>query len=101
MPDTFGGLVRAERLRRDLTLAQVGELVGVDHPRLSRIERGLARPTAAEVNGLVRALDLDPKRALELAAAVVPPRDHDDPSDLLPPGNDLLPDGPAPIAEAS
>ena len=74
---TFGGTVRSARKALGLTLMQVGAKIGVDHARLSRLEHGLARPTATEVHGLVRELGLDAERALTLAAAVAP-RAHGD-----------------------
>jgi transcriptional regulator with XRE-family HTH domain len=73
--ETFGSVARKARTAAGLTLVHVGSRIGIDHARLSRIESGLARPTAAEVHGLVRELGLDPERALALAAAF-PRRGH-------------------------
>ncbi len=78
MPEsTFGELVRAARKGRGLTLDELGEAVGVDHARASRIERGLAKPTAREVHGIVQRLGLDADEALTLAAKVALPASDD------------------------
>lgn len=69
---TFGHLVSQTRKAWGLTLSEVGRRIGVDHARMSRIERGLVKPTAREVDGLVRALALNPSDALALAAEVNP-----------------------------
>lgn len=37
----FGALVRQTRIEREQTLARLAAHVGVDEPKLSRIERGL------------------------------------------------------------
>ena len=72
MSETFGDLVRRARKARDMTLDALGDAAGGDHGRMSRIERGLVRPTAREVHAIVSVLELDAEAALRLAADVVP-----------------------------
>lgn len=72
MATSFGELVRVARKAKDLHLDDLGELIGRDQPRMSRIEHGKCRPTAREVADLVRVLGLPPDEALRLAAEVDP-----------------------------
>lgn len=56
---SVGDILRAERLRRRLTLAQAGELVGYSPSALSRIEHG--RPLDLDtLRGLARHYDIPP-----------------------------------------
>lgn len=61
---TFGDLVRAGRQAAGLTLVEVGQRIGCDHARLSRIEGGTGRPTAEQAAALIRELRLDEGAAL-------------------------------------
>ncbi len=45
MPATFGERLRAERLRRGLTIEGVARLTGLDEAVISRWERGRCMPT--------------------------------------------------------
>lgn len=81
MPDTTpGAVLRAERLRRGLTLAQAGQLVGYSPSALSRIEHGRPLDTTTLRRLAVR-YDLAPER---LGLATV------EPSDLLEGGDGVL-----------
>jgi transcriptional regulator with XRE-family HTH domain len=51
--------LRAVREAKGLTLREVARRVGTDPTNLSRIERGLRRPTVPLLLRLSRALDLD------------------------------------------
>jgi transcriptional regulator with XRE-family HTH domain len=46
--------MRRLRRNRDLRLADVSDAVGINEPRLSCIERGIARPTAEQREQLER-----------------------------------------------
>lgn len=53
-----GPRLRAARRRRDLTLAQVGELTGISLSTLSRLESGQRKPTLELLLPLARAYDV-------------------------------------------
>ena len=55
--------IRAYRLRRNLTLAQLSELSGVSIGHLSRLENGTRTPTVRLLLQLARALGCLPRRA--------------------------------------
>lgn len=74
--DTFGELISTARKARGWTLAQLGDRIGCDHARIWRFERDAARPSAAQLEGLVTALELDAGEALRLAAAPTDQGDH-------------------------
>lgn len=48
--------LRVARRRREMTLAELADQVGVDHSNLSRIERGLQQASARTAERLVKAL---------------------------------------------
>lgn len=47
-----GRRIHAARKRRDLTLEEVSSIVGVGVPHLSKVERGLERPSAGLLGNL-------------------------------------------------
>ena len=68
----FGRHLRALRQTRGLSLKAVAEAAGIDHSRLSRIERGVNPPPSRSdsrdtVLRLAQVLGEDPQRLLELA----------------------------------
>jgi transcriptional regulator with XRE-family HTH domain len=52
----LGATVRSLRRARGLTLTQLAALAGLSHPFLSKLERGLARPSMASLSQLALAL---------------------------------------------
>lgn len=52
----LGAHIRTLRHARGLTLVQLAEAAELSHPFLSQVERGLARPSMASVERIVRAL---------------------------------------------
>ena len=52
----LGARVRSLRRSRGLTLTQLAALAGLSHPFLSKLERGLARPSMASLSQLALAL---------------------------------------------
>ncbi|MFT4122910.1 MAG: XRE family transcriptional regulator [Microbacteriaceae bacterium] len=65
--DGLGARIRALRRSRSMTLAELAERAGLSHPFLSQLERGLARPSMASLERIVRALGAS---QLELYAAM-------------------------------
>ncbi|WP_113702208.1 helix-turn-helix domain-containing protein [Nonomuraea lactucae] len=51
-PPSFGELLRTLRIRRGLTLRELSQETGISRSKLSRLERGTARPTPADVRAL-------------------------------------------------
>lgn len=68
----LGGRIRAERLRKDLTLDALAALTGVSRAMISRIERGESSPTAALLVKLGAGLGLTMSGLLEGAATGEP-----------------------------
>src|SRR5262245_60780131 len=56
LPPPIGGRLREVRLRRNLTLGDVGRLCGISKSMLSQIERGKVNPTFATLWHLTRSL---------------------------------------------
>ena len=56
--------LRLVRIRRGVSLWALGYAVGISPPVLSRIERGLARPTAAQRARLAAALGVETRGLL-------------------------------------
>ena len=64
-----GGVLRAERQRRNWTLAEVGELVGLSVSVLCRVELGARPLDMARLIGLCSALGVAPAVVIALAQA--------------------------------
>jgi transcriptional regulator with XRE-family HTH domain len=61
----IGERVRAVRQARDLTQAQLGDIIGTRHTNVSGIERGVRGLTLHQVVKLARALDISAAEILE------------------------------------
>lgn len=62
---TLGNLVRAAREERGLTVRQLAEMVGVEHPTITRIETGhTSMPRPEVIDGIVRVLGLSGRAVL-------------------------------------
>jgi DNA-binding phage protein len=59
-PETVAALalLRVERERRGLSLADISERAGIDRTALSKLERGLGNPTISTLNRLASALGM-------------------------------------------
>lgn len=57
-PFNLGGLIRQERLKRQLTLAQVSERANISPAFLSLVERSKGTPSLGSLAGIANALDL-------------------------------------------
>ena len=55
---TLGELIKSKRRERDLSQAQLGELIGGNQMRVSRLENGSATLTVPEATALAAALDV-------------------------------------------
>jgi len=74
---TFGQRVRRERLRRELTLEDLGALAEIHWTNIGRIERGQANPSLVTIVRLAVALDLDPSELVNgLGGEHLPTRSH-------------------------
>lgn len=62
---TFGRRLRHIRKRADLTLAELGELVGRPAPYLSMLENGRREPKPSHIADLARALDVEPGELMD------------------------------------
>lgn len=76
-PATLGGLIRAERQRQELSMQQLGVLVGVDKSMVLRWERDEWVPRAKHLGALSRALEIPTLDLMTLAGVEYP---HDAPS---------------------
>ena len=56
---SLGAQLRAARLMANLTLAQVGLIVGMSHSQISRIERGDFKNPSANVQKLCKNFNID------------------------------------------
>ena len=56
--DNLGDIVRARRKELGLTQEDVAYKVGIEQTELSKLERGVRRPTPALARGLMLALDM-------------------------------------------
>jgi transcriptional regulator with XRE-family HTH domain len=56
----FGNAVRAERLRRGMSQAQLTKAAGLRHSHVSAIERGVRSPTLNTIAKLARGLQMTP-----------------------------------------
>ncbi len=61
----IGARVRAIRLGREMTQAQLASLLGIPHTNVSGIERGVRGLTIQQLVKLSRALDVSPTEILE------------------------------------
>jgi transcriptional regulator with XRE-family HTH domain len=52
----FGENLRSARLRRDLSMAELGRISGLSHSEVSRLEAGIREPRLATLLRLARAL---------------------------------------------
>tara|TARA_R100001143_G_C3356979_1_gene133040 strand:- start:1081 stop:1290 length:210 start_codon:yes stop_codon:yes gene_type:complete len=59
MTFTVGANIRAERVRRGMTLADLCEEAGLSVPVLSRIENGHRIPTIDELDRIAKVLSVD------------------------------------------
>jgi transcriptional regulator with XRE-family HTH domain len=84
---TFGTLLRQQRLAAGLTQAALAELAGIAERTVQDLERGAARPRRATVRRLVDALAPPPEIRAQLEAATPTPRQR---AGLVPqaPGSD-------------
>jgi transcriptional regulator with XRE-family HTH domain len=53
---TFAAALKRERERRDLSVAQLGELAGLHRTAVWKLEAGLREPTLATARALAKAL---------------------------------------------
>ena len=66
-PLVFGQRLRHLRQQRELTLSDLGDLVGRQAPYLSRLENGKREPTLTLIGALADALDVTPGELLDPA----------------------------------
>src|SRR5947209_9221850 len=67
-----GQRIRAERLRRDLSLRALAREVGVSASMISQIETGKARPSVSTLYAITSALGLSIEEVFEPADGTVP-----------------------------
>lgn len=86
----LGSFLRAERTTRRLSLRAAADLIGVDHMRLSDIEKGInratgnpTRPSAEMLQRIARAYQVPQEHLLELAGLRRIMPDDDDETRLL------------------
>lgn len=56
--ETIGKRLRARRMEKSLTIAQVAESAGLSLPYVSNLERGLGNPTLEALTALAQALEV-------------------------------------------
>lgn len=72
----FGTIVRQFRQAKEMSLAAVARVVGIERGYLSDIETGRVNPPSPNViRGIARALDCDPKPLLMRATVEKAPRE--------------------------
>lgn len=67
--EALGRKLRALRAARGLTLAQLGEKVGLSASYLSQVERGVTRPSLSRLTSLAEVLDVEVRYFFEDDAA--------------------------------
>jgi transcriptional regulator with XRE-family HTH domain len=55
----FGEKIKNLRMKRDLTVKQVCQQVGIPQSRLGELERGVRLPTTGQINSLEKYYDID------------------------------------------
>lgn len=69
--ETFGGLVRRERIAREIGLREMAKMIGVSPTYLSKVERNeFAAPVEEKVRAIAAILERDPDVLLGLANRV-------------------------------
>jgi transcriptional regulator with XRE-family HTH domain len=58
--DAIGKRLYEARIKRDLTMDQLAAKAGINQSTISKLERGINEPGAANVERLALALDIDP-----------------------------------------
>jgi transcriptional regulator with XRE-family HTH domain len=74
--NSFGELLRGERLKRGKRLVDVARKASIDHAYLSRMERGQRPPPSADIlDQIITALGIEPMDAVPIywAARMLPP----------------------------
>lgn len=61
----FGFIVKVERMRQNLSQAELAELVGVHEKYISKIESGKQNVTIQTLNRIAQALELDVYKLLQ------------------------------------
>ena len=72
---SLGEFIAAQRRAAELSLRQLAEQAGVSNPYLSKIERGLRRPSAEVLQQLAKALRVSAE-TLYVRAGILDPDDH-------------------------
>lgn len=57
---SIGKRLYLARSKRDMTMRELGSKAGVSDATVNYIEKGTQKPTADTIEGLARALDVDP-----------------------------------------
>ena len=88
----FGARVRGLRKRAKLTQERLGELSGVDHKYLSRVERGVVNPSVETLFKLADGLGVEPAELVTFGDRPTPDEArrqlHEQLTDLVERGND-------------
>lgn len=75
MTSTFGALLAASRTRAQLSQMRLGQLAGLDHSTLTRLENGTRNPTRDSIDRIVSVMEMttNDRDRLYAAAGYWPP----------------------------
>lgn len=68
--EMFGSAIRRFREKKGLTMAELGELIGVSHTTISRYERGSRTPSAEKLRDIAQALGVSVSEMVDMEKAI-------------------------------
>jgi len=73
LEDTIGAQIRKKRKEHFLTLEKLGEMLGLSHTYIAKIEKGLTTPSFKQIAMLANILEMD-ENYIILAYNKIPPK---------------------------